>query len=305
MQMDPFGMITLIGSVVCLLLALQWGGTRYPWNSGPIIALLVITGVVGLAFIAVQILGGPDATIPRHVITQRSIAGAAWFSFTSGGGFFLLIYFVPLWFQAIQGVSPVQSGLRNLAMVLASVVSSIFGGATITVTGYYTPLVILSSVFQSVGAGLLTDFHPDIPRSQWIGYQVAYGLGAGLAMQTPMVVVQTVLAPADIPGGTALMMFLQTLGGALFVSVGSSVFTNGFFDRLRRALPDVLVQSSSDLGATEIRQLVPPELLPTVLSTYNNALTHSWIIAVVLACLSMIGAAVLEWRHIKNTKAAN
>ena len=49
---------------------------------------------------------------------KRSMASAAWFSFTLGSFFLLLIYFLPIWFQAVKGASAVKSGIMNLPMVL-------------------------------------------------------------------------------------------------------------------------------------------------------------------------------------------
>lgn len=62
MQFDPIGTLLFIPAIVCLLLALQWGGTTYAWGSGRIIALFVVFGVCILVFIFVQWWLGDDAT---------------------------------------------------------------------------------------------------------------------------------------------------------------------------------------------------------------------------------------------------
>ena len=61
-QFDPVGTIVFVPAVVCLLLALQWGGTTYPWNSGRVIALFVVFGVLLITFVATQIIKGENAT---------------------------------------------------------------------------------------------------------------------------------------------------------------------------------------------------------------------------------------------------
>lgn len=132
----------------------------------------------------------------------------------------LLVYYLPIWFQAIKGVSAVRSGIMNIPMVLSLVVSSIIAGGLITATGYYTPFMIASSILMSIGAGLITTFERDTGHAKWIGYQTLYGLGVGLGMQQAGMAAQTVLSKQDIPTGTALMFFAQSLGGALFISVG-------------------------------------------------------------------------------------
>lgn len=111
MQMDPLGTVTLITAVVCLLLALTWGGSKYTWSNWRIIVLLVLFGILALIFIAIQFWKGENATVPQRIIKQRSVAGASWFAVCSGGAFFLLVYYIPIWFQAIKGVSAMKSGV--------------------------------------------------------------------------------------------------------------------------------------------------------------------------------------------------
>jgi hypothetical protein len=88
-----------------------------------------------------------------------------------------------------------------------------------------TPLMIASTVLAAVGAGLLSSLKPDSDHQMWIGYQAICGIGVGLGMQQPLIAVQTVLDISLVPIGTSIIIFTQTLGGALFVSVGQ----NGMF----------------------------------------------------------------------------
>ena len=174
---DPFGTLAFLPAIVCLLLALQWGGSKYAWHNGRIIALLVLFGVFISAFIVIQFWKGETATLPPRIIKQRSVAGACWFSFATGAAFLLFVYYLPIWFQAVKNVSAVASGIRNLPMILALVIMSVIAGGLVTAIGYYTPFMIASSILMSVGAGLLTTFKVNTGHAEWIGYQVIFGFG--------------------------------------------------------------------------------------------------------------------------------
>ncbi|KAK2037356.1 major facilitator superfamily transporter, partial [Colletotrichum somersetense] len=238
-QVDPIGTIALIPAIICLLLVLQWGGTTYPWHEPRVIVLFVIFAVLSIAFVVIQIKKGKNATLPIKIITQRSVAAACWFSVCTSGSDFTMRQYIPIWFQAIQGVSAVKSGLMNLALILATALSSILGGIGTTQIGYYNPFMIASTVLMAVGSGLLTMWKPGIPGGVWIGFQILYGLGSGLDMQIPLIVVQTVLPTEDIPLGTALVMFMQSFGGAIFISVAQNIFTNELRTGLARELPNI------------------------------------------------------------------
>ena len=301
-QFDIVGTLVFLPMVVCLLLALQWGGSRYDWGDGRIIALLVVFCVLLISFISIQFWKKDNATVPPRVIKKRSIAAGAWFGASLGAAFFVFVYYLPIWFQAIKGVSAMKSGIMNIPMILSLVVASLIGGVAVTVLGYYTPFAIAASVLMSIGAGLLSTFETDTGSSKWIGYQIIFGFGVGFGMQQTLIAAQTVLPKADIPIGTAIMMFSQTLGGAIFISVAQNVFTNRLLHNLREVLPTLNPEMVLSAGATLIKDVVPEQYLAGVQTAYNDAIASTFYVAVALAALSIFGSASLEWKSVKGKK---
>ncbi|KAL8910440.1 MAG: hypothetical protein Q9171_004278, partial [Xanthocarpia ochracea] len=255
-ELDILGTLAFLPSIVCLLIGLQWGGTRYPWASARIVVLLVFAGLLGIAFIAIQIWKQEKATVPPRILQQRSIAAGTWYSFWLGAAYFVLIYYLPIWFQAVKDVSATQSGVQNLPLIMAHVISALLAGGLVTYTGYYTPFMIISSVLISLGTGFLTTFNPTTASPSWIGYQALFGLGSGLGMNQPLMAAQTVLPLDDVSIGTALVIFAQTLGGAIFVSAAQNVFTNDLLANLQRLLPSIDPAVVLTAGATELREVV-------------------------------------------------
>ena len=301
LQLDPIGTVFFVSSIVCLLLALQWGGSTYSWSNGRIIALLVLFVVFLIVFIGVQIWKKDTALVPPRIVTQRSIAAAMWSQFCLGSAMMTLIYYIPIWFQAIKDVSALKSGIDTLPLLLSLVVSSISAGILVSKIGYYTPFMIGSSVIISIGAGLIITWTPDTMHARWIGYQVVFGFGLGMGMQQGSLAAQAVLSRKDAPIGISLLMFGQQLGGAVFVSVGESVFTNQLVKGLKNVAgisPAVVVNT----GATDLRHVVDSSNLRGVLVAYNGALTKTFTVAVAMACFSVIGALFVEWKNIKPQK---
>lgn len=135
-EFDIYGTALFIPAIVTLLLALQWGGTKYAWDAWRIILLFCFFGILIIGFIAIQFWKQDTATIPPKMMKQRSMWAAALFSFCIGSSFLLLIYFLPIWFQAVKGASAVKSGIMNLPMILTLVIASILAGAIVTIIGY-------------------------------------------------------------------------------------------------------------------------------------------------------------------------
>ena len=300
-QLDPIGTVSFVSGIVCLLLALQWGGSTYAWGNGRIVALLVLFVVCISVFIGVQIWKKETATVPPRIVTQRSIAAGMWSQFCAGSSMMTMVYYVPIWFQAIKDVSAIKSGIDILPLILALVTAGISAGFLVNRIGYYAPFMIANSVIMSIGAGLITTWTPNTMHPKWIGYQFLFGFGLGMGMQQASLAAQAVLSRKDAPIGVALVMFCQQIGGAIFVSVGQSVFTNQLIKGLRN-VAGISPAVVANTGATSIRNVVSASNLPGVLVAYNGALTKTFTVSLAMACLSIIGALCIEWKNIKPPK---
>jgi hypothetical protein len=96
-QFDPIGTILFIAGIICLLIALQWGGRQYPWSDGREIALFTVFGVLIIAWAVVQWRAGDNATILLHVLRDRTVAFSTFYIFFGSASFILLIYYLPIW----------------------------------------------------------------------------------------------------------------------------------------------------------------------------------------------------------------
>ncbi|KAF3385431.1 Efflux pump roqT [Penicillium rolfsii] len=296
LQMDPLGNLCLIPGVVCLLLALQWGGATYAWNNGRIIALLVLAGVLLLAFVGIQIWLQEKATIPPRVIKQRSIAAGVAFTLMVTAAMMTFTYYLPIWFQAIKSASPVHSGVMMLPTVISSAVASLIAGFLINRVGYYTPFMIGGSVLMSIGAGLLTTFTPHISEGKWIGYQILWAVGCGMSMQQASLAAQAVLPRQDAPIGISLIFFAQSLGGSVFLSVDQAIYSNKLSANLGN------IANLTDSGVTSIQNRVSAQDLPRFLNGYNDAVTDVFCVALAASCACVVASALMEWKSVKAQK---
>ncbi|KAI2613792.1 MFS general substrate transporter [Hypoxylon fragiforme] len=299
-RLDPLGTFFFIPSIVCLLLALQWGGSTYAWNSWRIILLLVLFGVLLCAFATIQVLMPNTATVPVRVITQRSIAAAACYMVSVAGAMMLSIYFLPLWFQVVQGVSAVQSGIDTLPLVLSMVVASILAGALTQKIGYYVPVMILCPAIMATGLGLMSTFRVGETSAHWIGYQFLVGYGLGTGMQSSGLAAQAVLPKPDIPTGISIMFFCQQLGGGIFTSVGQNLLSS-YMVRHVADIPGLNPAEVTSEGATDLVDNVLPAYRPRVKQLYNNAISRIFLCGMGVALVALVAALFMEWRNIKKT----
>jgi MFS family permease len=93
-KFDLEGTALFLPAIICLLLALQWGGSKYAWGSGRIIALFVIFGLLIIGFVYIQYRKQEDATVPPRIFLNRNVWGGAWFGAMLGAGFFVMVYYL-------------------------------------------------------------------------------------------------------------------------------------------------------------------------------------------------------------------
>jgi MFS family permease len=218
------------------------------------------------------------------------------------------VYYLPIWFQAVKGISPVQSGIHILPMLISMVISTISTGQLVSRIGYYTPFLIFGICLSAIGSGLFTTFQVDTSVGFWIGFQILYGFGLGASTQAPNMAAQTVLPREDVSIGASLMIFSQQLFGAIFTSVGQNVLDNQLahrFAKIPGISPEVANPKNIEkTGITDLLGDVSPAQRPTALRAYNNSLRVDFQVATIVACLSILGALTMEWRSVKNKKSA-
>ena len=176
-KLDLLGFTLFSGAIAMLLLALQWGGVAYVWKSSVIIGLLVGFGLTFSVFLGWQWYAGDSALVPPRLFQYRTVILAFGACLIAPGGVANIIYYLPIWFQAVRGATPISSGLRYLPSVISDVLTSIIGGAIVMSVGWYNPFYIFGGAILSIGSGLLTTLTPTTDAGKWIGYQLLTGSG--------------------------------------------------------------------------------------------------------------------------------
>jgi hypothetical protein len=304
-RLDPLGSVALIVGLVCLVLAVELGGSKYPWSNGRIIALFVIFAVAFSCWVGWQIHLGPLATIPPSVISQRSMRFVCFYAFCQGASNLGVLYFAPIWLEGVKGDTAEQSGLSIIPYVAGMTFTMLATGYFLTKGGYSAPFMLLCIVVTTIALGLFQLWTPESRDGKILGYLVMYGLGMGFGWQQPTLIAQTMLQKKDIPTGTSLATVCKLLGGTIFISVGESLFNNKLKSLIRQRLPGLDADSLVHMGATQLRSKLPEGDISEVLLCYNDALRPAWWMLLGLGVASTLGAVGVEWRNVKNRVATS
>ena len=187
-----------------------------------------------------------------------------------------------------------------LPLTAATCISCVIAGVLITKLGHYVPFMILGSISVLTGAVLFTQFQSDTSAALWAPTLILIGAGIGLGTDQPQVAAQTVLTVEDIPLGIGVVIFAQTLGQSIFISVVGNIINNELVAGFRKKLPSIDSVNVLDAGATQLQNTVGSEYLGIGRQIYNQAITHSFYVCVAMGGLSLIAACAMEWNSVKD-----
>ncbi|RWA05749.1 hypothetical protein EKO27_g9359 [Xylaria grammica] len=298
-RIDAVGTVLFLGLVTSLLLALTWGGQQYAWRDSKIIGLFIGFGLILIVFCFWDWKRGELALIPLRVLRKRSICMGATVLFAYGIVLYVYGYYLPIFFQSVQGVTTTQSGVRYIAMVVPQIVSLVIAGAVVSMWGYYVPYMVSGAIIASVGSGLLTTIGLDTPTVKWAAYLAVTGIGVGMASQLPYTALQVVLDPEDVAIGNAIAVFSSQLGGALGLAIGQNLLLTGIVRAVPEYTTAVTPAQVLAAGANGLTQLASsPIVLEALRRAYAQATRDVFILALAAAALTFPPTCAMEWLNI-------
>jgi EmrB/QacA subfamily drug resistance transporter len=221
-RIDWFGAAAVIVTLVPVLLVAE-EGRDWGWGSASSIACYVIAGVGLLAFILIERYMGSDAIIPLGLFKSRTFSMATILGVLVGFGMFGALLTLPLYLQIVFGLSPTNSGLASLPLMVGLLIASIGSGQIIARTGKYRIFPITGTIILAAGYLVLTFLTYDKPL--WFIFIAMFliGLGLGQMMQTLTLASQNSVLPTQMGVATGASTFFRQIGGTLGVAVLLSV----------------------------------------------------------------------------------
>ncbi|MCJ1472480.1 hypothetical protein MMC13_001128 [Lambiella insularis] len=301
-KMDLIGASLFITSMTCLFIALQRGGTQYPWSNVAAWGWLLGFALTLITFAALQVKLRDNASIPPRILCQRYIAACCIYICLVSIGFSAHTYYLPFYFQSAKGVSAENSGVHMIPYLASLMASGLVAGGLMMVVGYCIPFLWAGAVIFAVGSGLLTTLNVDSSTATWAGYQFLAGTGFGSTINIAAVAIQVGLPPEDLSTGNGLMLFSNFLGGALGVSIAQSLFSNVLEQRLGQLGPSVNPHAVLAAGATAIPSAVPAALVDGVREAYAYAISKTFILPAAGASVAFFMTFGVSWVNIKAPK---
>lgn len=236
-RVDFLGAFILVAAVLTLLLGLD-RGSNLAWRDATTIGLLCMSLVLLLLFVFVEIRVATEPFAPGHIIFERSLFACYLCNFFSFGGWMAAIFYIPLFYQAVDGLSATQAGLRLLPAIVAGVTGSLLAGVIMKKTGRYYWLTVAAYSALLAGFVPILLFTGLVVTSTWgisVGTMIC-GFGNGIGVTSSLIALRKFI----IPHGKLTYRSKSRLLHAYSIPIldsrpsrGDSVFISLSFHRIR------------------------------------------------------------------------
>jgi EmrB/QacA subfamily drug resistance transporter len=224
-RLDIVGAVCLIAASTSLLLALTWGGVRYPWLSFQISVLILVSAAFWAAFV-LRTQMASEPLIPITVLQNQVVRTGTLSASLAMGTFIGLSIFMPIYFEGIVKLSASGSGLALIPLMVGTVVGATISGRSMTHIAHYKRLPLIALVF-SLGATAAMAFAHSYSLLLIEVLLATISVGLGTVMPVTTVSIQNAVAVHELGTATASMNFFRQLGGAFIVAIFGTIVLNG------------------------------------------------------------------------------
>jgi EmrB/QacA subfamily drug resistance transporter len=307
-SIDYLGAALVVGSVSSFLLYTAWAGPDHGWGSSLGIGLLVAGALLAVAFVLVE-LRATEPILPMRLFGNSIFAISNLFGFLIGIAMFGSMIFIPVYLQVVDGMSPTQSGLAMLPMVVGIFSTSIAAGQLMSRNGRYKIFPILGASIVIVALVMLSQLTSSSPY--WFAGLSMYVLGAGLGftMQVLITVVQNSVERSDIGVATSSVTFFRQMGGSFGTALFGAILSSRLSVHIADALKDVPAGSATgDVGdvANNVQAIkaLPEPVHSLITGAFSASLHDVFLSAVPLVAVALAVAFFLKEKPLATRDAA-
>jgi EmrB/QacA subfamily drug resistance transporter len=306
---DLLGIVTLVGALAPGLLALTWGGTTYPWTSPLILGMVAFSGIMIAAFIVVE-RRAADPLLPFGLFRESIFTMGSAGLFIMAVGMFGVIGFLPLFLQAVMGMSATNSGMLTIPLMIGSMVTSITSGFLLKRTGY-KPWLLIGPPIMAAGMFLLSTLHAGSSPLEAVIYQAIVGLGMGAVMSNYIVAAQNVMPKSEMGVATSAMSLFRSIGGTVGITLFGAVLNNRMVAEIGANLPAEAAEllpttSANELGNIlldpELAAIIPAFIQEAIRLSLQNSITYLFLIGAIIVAFSFITSALVRKVPLKSTE---
>ncbi|MBA4541551.1 MFS transporter [Thermoactinomyces daqus] len=330
-SIDYLGSLFLMITMIPLLLAFSWAGTRYAWTSPVILGLFAGSAAFLILFLLIE-RSAQNPVLPLSLFRTSifSLSNAA--LFLIGFAMFGSIMYTPFFIQGVLGLSATHSSFLMMPMTLGMVLASTGSGQIVTRTGRYKWIALTGLVIMAFGVFSMTTLTENADNWQIAWRMLLIGIGLGSSFPIFNLTIQNAVDYRFLGVATSASQLFRQMGGTVGVSIMGTVMNTAIQSRMgtlmaniRHHLPAAartpqMLKKIASLGnpqllmdqaqLIQIRSRLPGSLIPvfdTIVSFSRGALTiaihHVFFIAGLILLMAILIALLVREIPLRTSNA--
>ena len=293
LRFDWVGAILLTASTTSFLMPVSWGGVMFAWSSFRTLVPLIL-GICGLfVFVVYEIYVAKTPLIPLRIFSSRTAAVNYIGTFVHGMILWCLLYYAPLYYEAVKGYSLLITGVAVFPETFTITPVAILVGIAVSITGRFRWAIWSGWSLTVLGMGVLYLLGPGTSVPAFVFLNIVPGVGLGLLFACMNLATQAAATETHVGYAAAVYIFMRSLGQGVGIAVGGVVFQSRFIVALR-AYPDLagnataLARDAS--GLVQVIKAMPEGAAEraAVVSAYAEALKVVWAVMAGMAFVALV-----------------
>ena len=225
-RLDVLGAALLVAASMSVMLALSWGGERHAWTSPEVLGLFGASALFWVLF-GLRQATATEPLVPLTVVRNSVVRTGTASSCFGMGALIGLTVFIPVYFEAVMGLSSAQSGLALLPLTVGVVLGATVAGRRMVKVAHYKRIPLFGTLVAMAGCLVLAAFSTSMSLVTVEVLLAVVSMGMGTMLPVTTVAVQNAVAPHELGTTTSAIGFFRQLGGAFMVAVLGAIVLSG------------------------------------------------------------------------------
>ncbi|KAK1149617.1 hypothetical protein N8T08_005166 [Aspergillus melleus] len=295
-QVDLSGALLLILGLSIQLVGLSLGGNELPWSNTWVVASLVASVVLLVAFLVVEARTTAIPVIPLRMLQGMLPLSTQIANVCVGMAAYAFLFMLPLFFQVILLDSASKAGARLVIPSLATPIGGLISGIIMSRWGKLAHLVRAGAFLMFIGNVLVMLLDFDDARWKYFVYVVPANLGQGIVYPAILFTFLAAFDHSDHAVSASTVYLIRSLGTVWGVAITSTILQN----HLNAGLPDALSGVPDKWKViSEIRHSVsaiytlPPDIQAAAREVYYGGIQMAFGASAVFGGVASLAAVFL------------
>ncbi|KAF8523951.1 iron permease [Hysterangium stoloniferum] len=276
-RVDWLGNVIIIIGATLTVIALTWGGITYPWQSAQVLVPLIVgLGLTGF-FLYYEKRWAKEPSVPFELLSNRTSLSGYLGTFFHGILSTAVVYYLPVYFQAVKGHSPTKSGIDMLELSLTIAPVAILCGVSVAVLNRYRPQNYIGWVLSIAGFAVLSLIEADTTGVKLAGLQITAAIGVGVLYAAVTFPILAPLGVSENAHALAFFLFVRTFSYTFGIALGGSILQNTLSTELPASFI-ALFPPHTDIAyaAIDIIPTLPPDQRKLVTEGFARSIGMIW-----------------------------